>query len=181
MIEGCKNKQPLAQKQLYQFCYATIHKVATRYVADADKLSIVLNNAMLKVFTNLSNYNHQGFFLAWVKQIAVNTSVDYVRIKSNMRITHEVTEHSNNDFQIEASIVEKIDREAVVAIINSLPEKHALVFNLYVYEEYDHNEIGELLSMPASTSRYYLSEARRLLKQKMENNIDSLRKAANNE
>jgi RNA polymerase sigma-70 factor (ECF subfamily) len=57
-----------------------------------------------------------------------------------------------------------------------LPGNAALVFNLYVYEEYNHNEIAEILKIPGGSSRYYLSEARRLLKEIVANNIHSLNK-----
>jgi DNA-directed RNA polymerase specialized sigma24 family protein len=53
----------------------------------------------------------------------------------------------------------------------------AMVFNLYVYEEYDHNEISSLLKIPAGTSRYYLSEARKKLREIVLNPIFPLNTA----
>ena len=70
----------------------------------------------------------------------------------------------------------KMSNADVKRLISKLPENAALVFNLYVYEEYNHNEISALLKIPSGTSRYYLSEARRLLKEVVTNNIHSLNK-----
>jgi RNA polymerase sigma-70 factor (ECF subfamily) len=69
-----------------------------------------------------------------------------------------------------------MSNEEIKGIISQLPQNAALVFNLYVYEEFNHYEIAALLKIPSGTSRYYLSEARRLLKEVVTNNIHLLNK-----
>jgi RNA polymerase sigma-70 factor (ECF subfamily) len=44
----------------------------------------------------------------------------------------------------------------------------AKVFNLYVIDGYSHREIGELLDMSEGTSKWHLSTARKLLREKLE-------------
>jgi RNA polymerase sigma-70 factor, ECF subfamily len=177
ILEGCKRGERLMQKQLYELCYSDMLKVCLRYTKDQDKAALVLNDSMLKVFKNIGTYTEEGKLLGWVKRIVVNTCIDYVRVKANMQPDTIHESHIADDYAIDESLLHKMDAQAIRQLIHSLPEKQAIVFNLYVYEEYDHNEIATLLQIPAGTSRYYLSEARKALKKKVQNNIFSLNKA----
>jgi len=49
-----------------------------------------------------------------------------------------------------------------------LPVISGRVFNLYVIDGYNHKEIGELLGMSEGTSKWHLSTARKLLREKLE-------------
>jgi RNA polymerase sigma-70 factor (ECF subfamily) len=46
-----------------------------------------------------------------------------------------------------------------------LPEKYRLVLSLNLFEGYDHEEIGQILGIPASTSRAHLSRGKQKLLQ----------------
>ncbi|HZY25376.1 MAG TPA: sigma-70 region 4 domain-containing protein, partial [Bacteroidales bacterium] len=48
----------------------------------------------------------------------------------------------------------------IMNIINKLPDKYRNIISLYLFEGYDHEEIGEILSIPSSTSRSNFSRAR---------------------
>jgi RNA polymerase sigma-70 factor, ECF subfamily len=50
-----------------------------------------------------------------------------------------------------------------------LPPASAMVFNLFVMEGYKHQEIAEQLHISVGTSKWHLNEARRLLKQRLQN------------
>ena len=130
---------------------------------------------MIKVFSNIGTYKEDGKMMAWVKRIVVNTCIDHVRKKVPFQM-NELNEDHNNDVIIENGVLIKMSNAEVKRLISQLPENAAMVFNLYVYEEYSHNEISALLKIPSGTSRYYLSEARRLLKEVVSNNIHSLNK-----
>jgi RNA polymerase sigma-70 factor, ECF subfamily len=177
ILEGCKRGEHLMQKRLYEFFYTDMMKMCLRYTQDADKASAVYNDAMLKVFKTIAQYDEQGKINAWIKRIVVNTAIDYVRVKSNFLPETVAAETIAEDYKIDEAVFEKMSSREIRQLINNLPEKLAVVFNLYVYEEYDHNEISTLLKIPAGTSRYYLSEARKKLKEIVMNPIFSLNKA----
>ena len=111
--------------------------------------------------------------IGWVKRIVINTCIDFVRLKTPQP-TIEIKDTHEAAYAIEETVLHKMSALEIQNIIRQLPKNAATVFNLYVYEEYNHVEIAELLQIPAGTSRYYLSEARRLLKSKIEHNIISL-------
>ena len=150
-------------------------KLCYRYTNDLDTSASIYNDAMIKVFSNIGNYREDGKLMAWVKRIVVNTCIDHVRKKAPLQMK-ELHENHDSDAVIENDVFIKMSNVEVKRLINQLPKNAALVFNLYVYEEYNHNEIAALLKIPGGTSRYYLSEARRLLKDVVANNIHSLNK-----
>jgi RNA polymerase sigma-70 factor (ECF subfamily) len=163
------------QKGLYQHCYKEMMKLCYRYTNDLETSASIYNDAMIKVFSNIGTYKEDGKLMAWVKRIVVNTCIDHVRKKVPIPMK-ELHENHNNDAIIENDVFIKMSNAEVKRLIRQLPENAALVFNLYVYEEYNHNEIAALLKIPGGTSRYYLSEARRLLREVVNNNIHSLNK-----
>lgn len=163
------------QKSLYQHCYKEMMKLCYRYTNDVDVSASIYNDAMIKVFNNIGTYKEDGKLMGWVKRIVVNTCIDHVRKKAPIKLK-ELSENHDSDAAIENDVFVRMSNADVKRLISKLPENAALIFNLYVYEEYNHNEIAALLKIPSGTSRYYLSEARRLLKEVVANNIDSLNK-----
>ena len=49
--------------------------------------------------------------------------------------------------------------------VMALPDKYKTAVYLYYYEGYDSTEISKLLQKPQSTIRYYLSQARKILRE----------------
>ena len=56
----------------------------------------------------------------------------------------------------------------LLKIIQELPDKYRLVFNLYVIDGYSHQEIADMLKISVGTSKSNLSRARLILKEKIE-------------
>ncbi len=161
------------QKALYSLCYDEMMKVCNRYTNDTETSASIYNDAMFKVFKNIHSYKEEGKIMGWVKRIVINTCIDFVRLKTPIP-TVEIKEHNEIEYAIEEKVLDKMSALEIKQMILQLPKNIGTVFNLFVYEEYNHTEIAELLMIPAGTSRYYLSEARRILKTKIENNIISL-------
>ena len=58
-------------------------------------------------------------------------------------------------------------------IIQELPDRYRLVFNLFVIDGYSHPEIATLLNINIGTSKSNLSRARMILKEKIEHNTEN--------
>lgn len=67
------------------------------------------------------------------------------------------------------SILNGINAEAIIELVNKLPEKAGLVLKLYAIEGYDHKEISELMNISVGTSKSQLNRARGLLQEAMNN------------
>ena len=65
---------------------------------------------------------------------------------------------------------DEISLEFLTQIIQELPDRYRLVFNLYVIDDYSHKEIAEMLNINIGTSKSNLARAKGILKEKIELN-----------
>jgi RNA polymerase sigma-70 factor (ECF subfamily) len=83
-------------------------------------------------------------------------------------VNDEVSIDSSSIHITTSGIEEKYNQEFLMEILKYLPDTTRIVFNLYVFEEYNHSEIGELLSMAERTSQSHLAKARKILSEKLD-------------
>lgn len=179
LLDGCKVNDRAAQKGLYYRYFNTFMCISVRYVntqADAEE---VLNNAFLRIFKHVSKYSGKGSFEGWMKRIVVNCCLTFIsrpNYTTQSRIIPLKDYSMANDAVLNASSVhisssgieEKYNQEFLMELLTILPETTRLVFNLYVFEEYNHSEIGELLGMAERTSQSHLAKARKILSEKLD-------------
>jgi RNA polymerase sigma-70 factor (ECF subfamily) len=65
--------------------------------------------------------------------------------------------------------------EYLIKIIQELPDRYRLVFNLYVIDGYSHQEIAEMLNINIGTSKSNLFRARMSLKGKIESDSNIIK------
>lgn len=178
LLEGCKVNDRGAQKALYYRYFNTFMSIASRYVhtqADAEE---VINNAFLRIFKHASKYSGKGSFEGWMKRIVVNCCLTYISrpgYTTQSRII-PLMDYNQNDEDVSVSVSigntdgleEKYRQEHLLQLLRFLPDTTRLVFNLYVFEEYNHSEIGEMLNMAERTSQSHLAKARKILSEKLD-------------
>lgn len=132
-----------------------------------DEAAALYNEAMLKVFSGLQQYNGTGDFLAWVQRIMINTCIDHCR-KETKFLHQEVNDITEQHITVDPAVYNRLSGNEVVQLLQQLPRNTALVFSLYVLEGYKHHEIATILGIAPGTSKWHLNEARRLLKMKLD-------------
>lgn len=166
LIKGCQQSDILCQQQLYKLCYPDMIKICSRYAADADGAGTIYNNAMLKVFKSIGNYTEEGKLLGWIKTIVINCSIDFCKKKS---IFNKIAgAPDENEVSISPDVFNKLSGKDVQQLIRQLPPATATVFNMYVYDGFTHKQVGEILGISEGTSKWHFSEAKKLLKIKLE-------------
>lgn len=160
-IEGLRP----AQKRLYDMHAPRCYGIIRRYIYDDELLAEeVLNDSFYKILTRLQQYSFQGSFEGWIRRIVINTITDHLRKKLAEAPQREV---QPADALATDEPVATIAHKELLALIQTLPDGQRTVFNLYVIENYAHKEIGELLGITETNSRWYLNDARRRLKEKI--------------
>ncbi|MBV6427879.1 MAG: ECF RNA polymerase sigma factor SigE [Haliscomenobacter sp.] len=122
----------------------------------------MLQDAFVKVFEHLGQFQFKGALEGWIRRIVVNTAIKAYDRKS---FTHEQigidpTWDSASDLPLSDM---QLQEEDLLNLINRLPDGYRIVFNLYAIEGYSHQEIGEMLGIQESTSRSQLVKARKQL------------------
>jgi RNA polymerase sigma-70 factor (ECF subfamily) len=128
-----------------------------------------LQDAFLTIFEKIKQFKHKGSFEGWLKRITVNTVLQrYRKEKVFDIITDEIAE--DNDIDIEDN---DVSIDYLLKIIQELPDRYRLVFNLYVLDGYSHNDIAQMLEINIGTSKSNLARARQILKKTIENYLTS--------
>lgn len=167
VIAECKAGKRKAQHQFFKLFYGTAMAICMRYAKDRDEAEDMLNEGFLKVFTQLEKYEESGSFDAWFKKVIINTAIDYQRKYKTLTPTTPFDDlpESSITSTTENEALSKISTDELLALIQQLPPTSRSVFNLYVFEEYPHAEIAQMLDMKEGTSHWHLNFARNKLKQ----------------
>lgn len=85
LIEGCRNGERLAQKELYETYSRKMMGVCLRYVSDRETARDLLQDGFVKVFTSMDSYSGLGSFEGWMRKIFVNCALEYLRKSDVLR------------------------------------------------------------------------------------------------
>ncbi|GAA4470139.1 hypothetical protein GCM10023093_30780 [Nemorincola caseinilytica] len=134
---------------------------------DAEQL---LNDGFLKVFTQIDNFKNTGSFEGWMRRIVVNTCLDYLRstsLKEEMAMHVRAIPAEESDLSVTNVGLDNIEFKELVLMIQTLPAMTRTVFNLFVFDGFNHKEIGAQLDISEGTSHWHLHQARNLLQKKI--------------
>jgi RNA polymerase sigma factor (sigma-70 family) len=166
MLKGCLKGESKAQEMLYNMFSSKMMAVCRRYVRTDFEAEDVFHDAFVKVFTNLAQYKGEVPLEAWIRRIVVNTSITHYHKFKKEREQVEI-EVAYDDAPQTNELVENLDAEEIIQVVKTLPDGYRQVFNLYVIEGYNHQEIGSMLGIAEGTSKSQLHKARELLKMKL--------------
>jgi RNA polymerase sigma-70 factor (ECF subfamily) len=141
--------------------------ICLKYSRNYEDAEDTLQDSFITIFDKIKQFNNQGSFEGWLKRIAIHTALQKYRKKEPLYILQEEVETSDSDdFNLEYS---KYEVTFLLELIQKLPDRYRLVFNLYVLDGYSHKEIAEMLKISEGTSKSNLSRARQILKKQIEN------------
>ena len=159
LIEQCREDNDKAQESLYRHYYAYAMGLGLRYAYTKEEAVEVVNDSFLKAFAALKNFDTNLSFKPWFRRIVINTAIDHYRSeKKHIEIQGDIEEDMvPGNYE---DIISKLTADDILNLLNRLPEYQRLIFNLYEIEGYSHAEVAELLGIPVSTSRTYLTRAK---------------------
>ena len=121
------------------------------------------------IFKDIKKFKHKGSFEGWAKRVTINVALQKFRKKSILKFD-KIEENQLTEEEITVDVDEEnIYLSFLLSLINELPPKYQLVFNLYVLDGYSHQEISDLLNISTGTSKSNLFRARKLLQNKINN------------
>ena len=173
LIRGCLKEDESAQRELFRRYAGKMLAVCQRYARNSMDAEDIIQDAFIKVFDKIRQFKFEGSFEGWIRKIVVNTALKKYTV---IRYDKEVSgyEIGDRDSTMEASANSHLGEKELLGLINKLPDGYRLIFNLYVIEGYQHEEIAQLLKIQPGTSRSQLVKARNMLK----NQILKLQKVA---
>lgn len=123
-----------------------------------------LQDGFLLIFQKIGQFQFKGSFEGWAKRVMINNVLQRYRSEGVFELVSENIPDVP-DVEIES---ESISMDYLISIIQELPDRYRMVFNLYVIDGYSHKEIAEMLSITDGTSKSNLARARMILKEKID-------------
>ena len=173
ILKACLRDDRKAIKQLYEYCFKLLMPICFRYHSHEEDARASLNIGFIKILGGLESLVKEEMnFSAWSKRVMTNTLIDEYR-KNKKHLSHISTKETERelDFFSECTSNEAesaMGYENIMKLVSELPDTTGKVFNLYVVDGYSHKEIGDLLHMSEGTSKWHLSTARKILREKLE-------------
>jgi RNA polymerase sigma-70 factor (ECF subfamily) len=170
LIKGCLEGDRKAQQAVYKLLYGKMKVVCMRYTRDTDQALDILQEGFIKVFQNMERYSGAGSFEGWVRRIMVNLSIDRFRKQKNdfLLLNGSMNIEDYEDVVDNEPDVESVDYdftpEQILEAMQMLSPAYKTVFNLYVFENYTHQDIAEALSISIGTSKSNFAKAKRNMK-----------------
>jgi len=165
LIQGCIRNERGAQEKLYRLFYPKMMSLVRRYIDHEEQAEEVLNNGYLRAFQKIKQYNFQGSFEGWIRKIVFHAVADYV--KQNAKYSNQILLVEKDEL-VHKDHADKLYYDQLMQLVQTLPDATRAVFNMYVMDGLTHKEIGNMVGISEGTSKWHLSEGRRILKEKIE-------------
>lgn len=165
LVKGCIREDKFCQRELFCRYSGKMMTVCLRYARHRHEAEDMLQDAFIRVFDHLFQFEHKGSLEGWIRRIVVTTALKYYQ---RVRFQREETGSETIPDQItEPDALSNLGEAEILKLIAALPDGYRLVFNLYVMEGYSHKEIAEQLHIQESTSRSQLVKARGMLQEQI--------------
>ncbi len=168
LVKRCQNNDPNAQKILYNMYVADMMILCLRYIPNKEDAKERLMDGFLNCFSNMKQFNYQGTgsIKAWLKKIMINQCLMHLRKRKPFAAGRQETD-LYEDRQTTEDVLSHLSAKEILQVLHTLPDGYRTVFNLYVFDEMTHREIGVLLDITENTSKSQLHRAKALLREKI--------------
>ena len=168
-----------AYEEIFKRYRGRIYNLLYRIVSDEGDAADLTQEVFVKVFRMLPSLKAHRAFNSWLRKVATNSALDYLRKHSHMR-TESLDEKTvlGDDQTVDREIPSWEDnpekavetsnlQEVVQRAISSLDDDHRMVVVLHHLEGLDVHDIAKTLGVPEGTVKSRLARAREQLKRKL--------------
>ena len=144
-----------------------LYRLAKRLLVSSEEAEDATQEILMKLWSNnkaMAGYkNVEAFAMTMTK----NFCLDRLKSKqsSNLKLVHSNYEDGSSSLQKQLEAKDSVNW--VERIMEELPEQQKMVLQLRDVEEYDYDEIAELLEMKPTAVRVALSRARKAVREKL--------------
>ena len=162
VLLGCVKNDLACQRLLYEHHKIAMFTICLRYATDRSDAEDMLQDGFIQVFKAIHQYDAtRGVFEAWMRKVFVNTALQQIRKK---KMSFVEINDSQHQFSTDEDVVSQLSIKELLTHIQQLPTGYRTVFNMYVIDGMQHNEIAEQLQISVNTSKTQLFKAKQILK-----------------
>ncbi len=152
-----------------------LFRVVRSYIHSEDDARDIMQDAYVKAYLKLKQFNNQSSFSTWLIRIGINEALQYLRKRKRQTTNYGETESIENVFHLpgtnqmnpEKQTIKTETRALVEQAVDRLPEKYRVVFVLQQVEGLSNPEIADCLKLTDSNVKVRLHRAKNLLKEEL--------------
>ena len=167
-IEGCVLNDRLSQKRIYTSFYNYAMSICSIYTPNYEDSVEILNDGFLKIFKEIYRYqpayaDHVLSFKGWLRKIMLYTSIDHFRKNQKHRFIKELDSEVIQLSAADEDALDRISHNEIVKSMQKLTPGYRIIFNLFIIENFSHEEISKRLGISIGTSKSNLARGRKQL------------------
>jgi len=148
-----------------------VFRVIFNMVHNYEDARELTQDVFVKAYESLHQYNPEYKFFSWIYRIAINRALLFVRNKKPYVPLEKIALHRETAPGPETEYDLKTRDALIGKAVGSLKEKYKTVVLLKYYAGLSYGEIAETLEIPEKTVKSRLFDARMLLKNKLNENL----------
>ena len=169
LVKQCAKNDRKAQEEIYQLFSGKLFSICLKYSKNKQEAQDNFQDGFITIFNKIGQFKFKGSFEGWLKRVMVNTILLKYRQKNVLNlITEEIPDEVIVDIDDD-----EVSLDFLLNLIQELPDRYRMVFNLYVLDGFSHKEISKMLQIAEGTSKSNLARARAILKVKIEKHQES--------
>jgi len=165
LVEACKNHDRQAQFELYGLYSKAMYNICIRMLNDVEEAQDVLQNSFIDVFTKLNYFQYKSSIGAWIRRVVVNNCINRLKKRRLELVPLETYHHPEIEEEETDTSYFDLSIEQVKQAVQQLPDGYRAVLTLYLFEGYDHIEIGEIMGISVSTSKSQYNRGKKRLRE----------------
>lgn len=163
LIAACKAGDRRAQEIFYRCYFPKLLPITLRYLRNKEEAVAVLNQGMMRIFQSLEDYREEDKLEAWLATIVRRTTLNFIRDEGRARRRFQ-PESYDPPVSVANTALGQLNAEDILKLLHALPDFLRIVFCLVVFDGYSHAEVAAELDVTIQASRWRLSKARELLR-----------------
>ena len=146
-----------------------VFRLAKRLLVSKEEAEDATQEILLKLWNNQDKMESYKNVEAFSMTMTKNFCLDSLKSKQaqNLKIVHSNYQDNNTSLQKQIEANDSVDW--VSKIIETLPEQQKIILQLRDIEQYDFEEIAEMLEMNQTAIRVALSRARKSIREQLTN------------
>lgn len=146
--------------------------ICRRYIRDVATAEDIIQDSFIVAIQKEDSLKDKNALNGWLSRIVINMAIHHLKDAKKVNFsTHEDYEIVDsttvmNTLELDPKSIllsSDLERNDILDAIDKLPEHHKSVFNMYVIDQFSHNEISSALNISVGTSKSHLSRARKAI------------------
>jgi RNA polymerase sigma-70 factor (ECF subfamily) len=144
-----------------------VYRLAKRLLVSTDEAEDATQELFMKLWNKKEEISSLRSIEAYAMTMTKNFCLDRLKSKQASNLTLVHSNYVSNDISLDKKVEIENSIQIVKKLMDHLPEQQKIIIQLRDIEEYDYDEICEIVNMNQTAVRVALSRARKTIREQL--------------